>query len=104
MKILERRGERSVASTREEGAHSDLLPSSMAQVLAVITASEQRRGEDILRFVLLYEPFDLCVSHFGDSRDQITDCMTVGRPSELNLRLDTVAASHRNFTHVHAAE
>ena len=104
MKVLERRREGPVASAREEGAHSNLLPSGIAQALAAVSAPLQCPGEDILSLVFLHQMVDLRVSHLSNPRDQVTDRVTVGRPTKLNLRLEAVATGHRNFTHVHAAE
>src|ERR1019366_10607251 len=61
VKILEGRSEGAVASARQEAAHTDFLPGSIAQALALGTALEQRRGEHVLRLVFLDEAIDLGV-------------------------------------------
>src|SRR4051794_40190270 len=104
MQILERRGEGSIAPAREEGAHAELLPRSVAELLAVSAALAERRDDGVLRLVFFDQRRDLLVPHFGNPRGQVTDRVTVDGPAKLDLRLEPVAARHGDLTHVHAAK
>src|SRR5207247_403937 len=82
----------------------DLLSGGVAQALTLGAAPAQLRNQRVLRLVFADETIDLPVPHIGDPRDEIADAVAVRRPPELNLRLQPVAARHRDLAHVHAAE
>ena len=91
---------RAEAAVGEEGAHPDLLPGGVAQVLALVAAPPQRGSERVLRLVLLDQAVDLGVAHLGDARDQIADAVAVHRPAELicaSTRSPPVTATSRMF-------